>query len=114
MLGFFNWLHGGMNIANWTDGLLAAGLAHPLLLPGIIILSTFVLEDATTILVGVWAATGAVQPEVALASLYVGIVLGDFGLYGLGWLGSQPRFSRRFVEHDRMLALREWLDGYLG
>ena len=103
-----------MDIATWTDRLLAAGLEYPLLLPGIIVLSTFVLEDATTILVGVWAATGAVQPEVALGSLYVGIVLGDFGLYGFGWLASLPRFSQRLVQHDRMMSLRDWLDGYLG
>ena len=93
--------------------LLATGLSYPLFLPGVIILSTFILEDATTILVGVWAATGRIAPEVALASLYIGIVLGDFGLYASGRLASRPRWGARIAAHDRLLPFRNWLDDRL-
>jgi len=106
-----------MNLAIATNGVLegwlAAGLSHPLLLPGIIVLGTFILEDATTILVGVWAATGSIAPEVALISLYAGIVLGDFGLYAFGRLASLPGFGDRLARHDRLLPLRAWLENRL-
>jgi membrane protein DedA with SNARE-associated domain len=102
-----------MNIAQSVHELLQAGLAHPLVLPALIILATFILEDATTILVGVWAATGNLSPEIALVSLYVGIVLGDFGLYGFGRLAALPNFSARIARHDRLLPFREWLENRL-
>jgi membrane protein DedA with SNARE-associated domain len=89
--------------------LLAAGLLHPWLLPVMIVLATFILEDATTILVGVLASVGSVAPELALGSLYLGIVLGDFGLYGLGWLAARPRWGERLARHDRLLPFRDWL-----
>jgi len=102
-----------MNIALSVNALLQAGLSHPLFLPAVIILATFILEDATTILVGVWAATGNLSPETALLSLYIGIVLGDFGLYASGRLASMPRWGARIARHDRLLPFREWLENRL-
>jgi membrane protein DedA with SNARE-associated domain len=102
-----------MNIAQPIHELLQAGLSHPLALPALVILATFILEDATTILVGVWAATGNLSPEIALVSLYIGIVLGDFGLYGFGRLAAVPRLGARIARHDRLLPFREWLENRL-
>lgn len=102
-----------MNIALSVHELLQAGLSHPLFLPLLIILATFILEDATTILVGVWAATGNLSPEIALVSLYIGIVLGDFGLYASGRLAAMPRWGARVARHDRLLPFREWLENRL-
>jgi membrane protein DedA with SNARE-associated domain len=99
-----------MNIALSVHELLQAELAYPLFLPVVIILATFILEDATTILVGVWAATGEISPEIALLSLYIGIVLGDFGLYASGRLAAMPRWGARIARHDRLVQFREWLD----
>jgi len=75
-----------------------------------IVLGTFILEDPTTVIVGVLAADGQVAVPVALIALYLGIVLGDLGLYGLGYLASaHPRLAR-FVHHERLAPVRAWLD----
>ena len=102
-----------MNVVSSIPELLQAGLSHPLFMPVVIILATFILEDATTILVGVWAATGNLSPEIALVSLYIGIVLGDFGLYGFGRLAALPRTGARIARHDRLVPFREWLENRL-
>src|SRR3569833_2370409 len=102
-----------MNIAQPLHDLLQAGLSHPFVLPVLIILATFILEDATTILVGVWAATGNLSPEIALVSLCIGIVLGDFGLYGFGRLAAVPRIGARIARHDRLMPFRAWLENRL-
>ena len=102
-----------MNIALSVHALLRTGLSYPLLLPVLIILATFVLEDATTILVGVWSATGSLSPEIALLSLYIGIVLGDFGLYASGRLAAKPSWGARLARHDRLLPFRDWLENRL-
>ena len=99
-----------MNIALLVHELLQVGLSYPLFLPVVIILATFILEDATPVLVGVWAATGNLSPEIALLSLYIGIVLGDFGLYASGRLAAMPRWGARIARHDRLLPFREWLE----
>lgn len=93
-------------IGNW----LAFAGATPFLLPVVIVLGTFVLEDATTILVGVLAADGQVGVAEALLALYAGIVLGDFGLYALGRLAGGHRWAERLVEHDTVAPFRAWLE----
>ncbi|HVB19908.1 MAG TPA: DedA family protein [Candidatus Paceibacterota bacterium] len=75
-----------------------------------IILGTFILEDPTTVIVGVLAADGTIGVPIALFSLYAGIVLGDIGLYCLGWLAStHPRLAR-YVDHDFIAPFRTWLE----
>lgn len=75
-----------------------------------IIFGTFFLEDPTTIIVGVLSADGVIPVPLALASLYAGIVLGDVGLYCLGWLAStHPRLAR-YVDHDFTAPFRTWLE----
>ena len=54
-----------------------------------ILLATFVLEDAATAGAALMAADGIVPVSVAIIALFVGITLGDLGLYGLGWLVSR-------------------------
>jgi membrane protein DedA with SNARE-associated domain len=78
---------------------------------GAIILGTFILEDAATVLAATEAAAGAVPIWVALGSLYAGIVFGDLGLYGLGSLSSKIRLLRRVLPPRRQDAVRAWLRG---
>ena len=96
-------------IENW---LTFAGTI-PALLPLAIVLATFVLEDATTIIVGVLAADGHISITEGLAALYAGIVLGDLGLYALGRLAASHRWAERFVEHDAVAPFRFWLESRL-
>jgi membrane protein DedA with SNARE-associated domain len=75
-----------------------------------IIIGTFFLEDPTTIIVGVLAADGVIPVPLALVSLYAGIVIGDIGLYFLGWLASQQPRLARYVDHDFTAPFRAWLE----
>lgn len=91
--------------------LLAFAGQNPMLQAVLIILGTFVLEDAATVLAAMHAQSGGVSIPLALCALYVGIVLGDLGLYGLGWLSSRVRWAARLVPPHRMRQGRTWLDG---
>lgn len=93
-------------ISGFTDGTTGSFL----LLLGAIVLSAAILEDATTIVVGVLAADGIIPIPVALLFLYAGIFLGDATLYALGWLArSHPRLAR-YLDHDFTTSVRAWLE----
>jgi membrane protein DedA with SNARE-associated domain len=91
--------------------LLNLALHHPALQAGTIILATFILEDAATMLAAVQAAAGLVSIPLALGSLYMGIVLGDAGLYGLGWLATLVPWVYRALPPQRTAVVRAWLGG---
>lgn len=76
-------------------------------------LFTFVLEDAATTIGALLAAMHVVPVTYVLSSLYVGIVLGDFGLYGLGWLAARNDYARRYVSEERIGQAHHWLENRL-
>lgn len=61
-------------------------LEHPFLFPLVVILSTFISEDPTTIGVGALIGTGKITFARGFVPLMIGIILGDLGLYGVGRL----------------------------
>ncbi len=63
-----------------------AFLHHQILFPLVIILSTFISEDPTTIGVGALIGSGKISFIRGFAPLMTGIILGDLGLYGVGRL----------------------------
>ncbi|ACI49825.1 conserved hypothetical protein [Gluconacetobacter diazotrophicus PA1 5] len=77
--------------------LLAAAGTSPVIQALAIIIGTFILEDAATILTAMEVQTGQIAIPVALVALYVGIVVGDLGLYGLGRLAALWPPARRWV-----------------
>ena len=83
---------------------------NPVVIAGAIIFATFIHEDLATIATGIAVAEGAATVEIALPALYAGIVLGDFGLYGLGRLIALNRFSTRALNRTSLLAFKAWLD----
>lgn len=83
--------------------------ASPWLQAGAIILCTLILEDATTILVAMAVVDGVLSPEVALLALFVGVALGDFGLYWGGRLVGRHGWARRFVHLPKLDVPRDWL-----
>jgi membrane protein DedA with SNARE-associated domain len=85
----------------------------PLLQGVLILLGTFVLEDAATILAAMDVQVGQVTLSVALVSLYLGIVLGDLGLYGLGRLAVATPWARRWAPPERFGHSREWLQKHV-
>ena len=90
--------------------LIGGSVGSTLLLALAIMLGTFFLEDTTTVIVGLLAADHIIGVPIALASLYAGIVVGDIGLYTLGYLAStHPRLAR-YVDHDFIAPFRAWLE----
>lgn len=69
-----------------VEQFLQLGETYPWLYPVIIILATFILEDPTTIAVGILISSEKLSYELGLSSLIAGVFLGDLGLYGLGLL----------------------------
>lgn len=82
----------------------------PWLLALAIVLATFVHEDLATVVAGMLVADGIASVELALPALYVGMVAGDLGLYGMGKLIARHRAFRRLAVGRRYGALKVWLD----
>jgi membrane protein DedA with SNARE-associated domain len=74
-----------------------------------IVTGTFVLEDAATLLAAMQVASGALSLPLALGALYAGILMGDLGLYGLGWLSATHPWVRRLVPQRRRDLGRDWV-----
>lgn len=92
--------------------LLLAG-QRPLLQAGAIVFGTFVLEDAATVIAAMQAGDHKLSIALALASLFVGIVLGDVGLYAAGRLSARLRWLARLLPPRRQEAMRSWLGGHI-
>ena len=78
-----------------------------------IVAATFILEDAATAGAAIAVQSGAVSMPEALASLYLGIVLGDIGLYGLGRLAAHVPWARRLIPPQRQDHGRAWLEKHV-
>jgi membrane protein DedA with SNARE-associated domain len=78
-----------------------------------IILGTFILEDATTVIASLQVADRLLPAWLALLSLYIGIGLGDLGLFGLGRLAARHRWAQRYVALDHVGKIRGHLDDRL-
>ncbi len=82
---------------------------RPMLQGLIIIVGTFILEDAVTVLAAMRTAAGGMPFAVALVALYIGIALGDIWLYGLGRLSARLEWLRRLLPHSGTEAAKKWL-----
>ena len=78
---------------------------------GSIIVGTFILEDAATVIAAMQVEDGSLSKWLALMSLYAGIVLGDLGLYGLGRLSARIPWVRRHLPPQRQETVRAWISG---
>lgn len=81
----------------------------PLLLAALIVLATFILEDAATIAAALLAAEGYIDPTLGLSALYFGIVVGDLALYGLGRYASGHPRAVRWIGQKRIKRGRAWM-----
>jgi membrane protein DedA with SNARE-associated domain len=74
-----------------------------------IVISTFILEDATTVTVALLAAAGTISPALGIAALFCGIFFGDLALYGLGTAARSMPWARKRIGEARIATGREWL-----
>jgi membrane protein DedA with SNARE-associated domain len=98
-------------LGNSIASLLAWAGHHPLLQAAAIVLGTFILEDAATVLAAMQVSEGSLPASLALASLYVGIALGDLWLYGMGRLAALLPPLARFLPPSRKEVVRAWFNG---
>lgn len=91
--------------------LIGDGLVTNPWLQGILIaLSTFVLEDPTTVGSGLLVADGHVPFVAAFLGLWAGIALGDMGLYGIGrFLGPQA-IRWGLIKEQHMTRVQHWFE----
>src|SRR5262249_48100167 len=94
--------------------MMALPVENPLLQLAVIMLGTFASEDLTCIAVGLLIRSARVNALVGLGGCFLGIFLGDLGLWLLGFLVGQGllRLSlvSRLVPVHRRTELRRWLD----
>src|SRR5262249_30804927 len=62
-----------------------------------------------TIAAGIMAVGGVVPVPVALGSLYIGIIAGDAGLYGLGRMAHASGWAQRWIKVRTLVQGRRWL-----
>lgn len=93
--------------------LLALSAASPPLQAGAIVVGTFILEDATTVLTAFRVADRALSASLALLALYSGIALGDLGLYAIGRGAGQFTVLGRYIDRDKVESYRAWLRRHL-
>ncbi len=99
-----------MHIVPFVYHVITGSLGNALSVSVAIALGAIVLEDATSVIVGLLAADGVIPIPLAIGSLYIGVIIGDIGFYTIGLLASTyPRFAR-YVDHDLTAPLRAWLE----
>lgn len=76
--------------------------------------ATFVSEDAACVTAGALAARGELHLAIAITACFLGIVVGDLGLYWAGRLFGRgiasSRFGRRVVSDRSLQRASAWLD----
>lgn len=101
-----------MHFAYFVHHLLDAG-ARSGLLPVAIVLATLIFEDVSVVFVGVLTAAHHVSIPTAVAAVIIGLLITDFGFYSIGRLGRTNSTIRRWVEHERVAPLKEWIHNQL-
>jgi membrane protein DedA with SNARE-associated domain len=74
-----------------------------------ILVSTFFLEDAAIGYAAFLAATGMIAPRFAFVVLFLGIYVGDVGLYFLGVAARRFERARTYIGEHRIHQARKWL-----
>jgi membrane protein DedA with SNARE-associated domain len=86
---------------------------HPVTLLSLIFFTTFILEDAATLASGLLASYGEINPVAALTVLLAGIVIGDSGLFGLGYLANHFKWAKKLQDRQGAHRLHDWLEDRL-
>lgn len=74
---------------------------------------TFILEDAATSMAALLAADGRISIILALIVLFLGILCGDIGIYGLGYLASKWKALQNWIYGKVSLKTRHWFENKL-
>src|SRR5690348_6144485 len=83
--------------------------SNPEMLALTILVSTFFLEDVAIGYAGVLSATGVIAPPLAFVALFLGVYMGDLGLYFLGAGARHHKRLQRFIGEGRIQQAGKWL-----
>lgn len=97
-------------MVQWLVELTRTLAGFPVLQGAVAALSTFILEDPTTVGCGLLVADGKLAFSTALIGVSVGIALGDLGLFGLGRLVGPATLSLGWVSDARVAKARRLFD----
>ncbi len=100
-------------MGEWFIDFLTLSAQHPAFVIVAVALCTFVLEDAATVGAALLAAEGILPVPAAIAGLFIGITLGDLGLYGLGALARRWQWAASRIGTHRLGRGQDWLAGRL-
>jgi membrane protein DedA with SNARE-associated domain len=92
----------------WLAELLTRLAESPLLQGVVAALSTFILEDPTTIGCGLLVAEGRMAFITAMIGVSTGIAVGDLGLFGIGRLLGPRVLAWGLVSERRLARGEEW------
>ena len=67
------------------------------------------LEDVATVSAAILTSYDYIPWQGAYLSLLAGIILGDLGLYGLGYASSHFKWAQKILERKRVKVVNSWL-----
>ena len=77
-----------------------------------IFFASFVYEDGATLLAATLSASGRLDPRLGLVTAFLGIWIGDIGLYGLGSAfgrrSAQSRWLQKYLEPESLAKAESW------
>lgn len=100
-------------MADMLTAFLTHAAANPVLVVIAVALATFVLEDAATVGAALLAAEGVLPVPAAVLGLFIGITLGDLGLFAIGALARRWRWLAERIGEGRLARGQAWLAGRL-
>lgn len=91
---------------NDIASLLHSVISQPLLFSLLIILMTFILEDLTIAATAIITAQSDMMIFMPLMALFIGIVLGDIVLYGIGKFSNHSPILKRVTDNKKLQKAR--------
>src|SRR6266852_7879210 len=77
-----------------------------------IFFATLVYEDGATLLAATLSASGRLDPRIGLLTAFLGIWIGDIGLYGLGSVfgrhTAQSRWLQKYLKPESLAMAQAW------
>lgn len=77
-----------------------------------IFLATFIYEDGATVLAATLSASGHLDPGIGLLTTFLGIWVGDMGLYGvgssLGRCAANSRWLQKYLRPESLAKAESW------
>jgi membrane protein DedA with SNARE-associated domain len=81
-----------------------------------IFLATFIYEDGATLLAATLSASGSLDPRIGLLTTFLGIWVGDMGLYGLGSSfgrrTARSRWLQKYLRPESLAKAEGWFAGH--